>query len=215
MLSVTAKERTPLLDPGVYPAVCSMVIDLGTQYNATYNKSAHQVRLVWEIVGEFVKIDGKDLPRQIFKDFTVSFDDRSNLRKMLQSWRGKPFTPEELQKFDLPNLLGACCLLQLIHKTSERGNAYAAVENIMALPKGTAKPEASRTVIFDLDDPATYGVFETLPRYTQETIEKADEFGKTGLVVPERPARSSAPRPAQPGCGDFEEIVTDDGDMVF
>jgi len=192
-----------------------MVIDLGTQYNAKYNKSAPQVRLVWEIAGEFVKFEGKDLPRQIFKDFTASFDDRSNLYKALISWRGKAFTPEELQKFDLPNLLGACCLLQLIHKTSERGNAYAAVENIMALPKGTAKPEASRTVIFDLDDPATYGVFETLPRYTQETIEKADEFDKTGLVVPERPVRASAPRPGQPGCGDFEEIVTDDGDMVF
>ena len=215
MLTVTAKERTPLLDPGVYPAVCSMVIDLGVQYNATYNKSAPQVRLVWEIAGEIVKIDGKDLPRQIFKDFTVSFDDRSNLRKMLQSWRGRPFTPEELQRFDLPNLLGACCLLQLIHKTSERGNAYAAVENIMALPKGTAKPKASRTVIFDLDDKDTYGVFETLPRYTQELIEKAEGFEQTGLVVPERPARASAPRPAQPGCGDFEEIITDDGDMVF
>jgi hypothetical protein len=191
-----------------------MVLDLGTQYNATYDRSAHQVRLVWEIAGESVEINGETLPRQIFKDFTASFDDRSNLRKMLQSWRGKPFTPEELKHFDLPNLLGAACLLQLIHKTSERGNDYAVVENIMALPKGAAKPKASRADRFDLDDPATYGIFETLPRYTQEKIALAEEFAKTGLELPEHDATHGTPPPERPSCGDFEEITTDD-DLVF
>ena len=215
MLTVTAKERTPLLEPGVYPAVCSMVIDLGMQYSAKYNKSAPNVRLVWEIVGETMTIDGKEVPRQIFKDFTAYLCDNSNLYKTLTSWRGKPFTPEELNVFDLKNLLGACCQLQLIHKTSARENVYAAVENIMALPKGIAKPEASKTVVFDLDNPETYGVFETLPRYTQEMIGKAEGFEQTGLVVPERSARTAAPLPAQPSCGDFEEIVTDDNDTMF
>lgn len=180
-----------------------------------FNKSARKVRLVWEIAGETVTIDNKEMPRQIFKDFTASFDDRSNLRKMLQSWRGKPFTPEELKNFDLPNLLGACCLLQLIHKTSERNNVYVAVENIMALPKGTAKPQASKTACFDLDDPKNYGVFETLPRYTQEAIAQAEGFEQTGLTLPERQTRPSAPPPERTSCGDFEEIITDDDDMVF
>jgi len=217
MLTVSAKERTPLLDPGVYPAVCSMVLDLGTQYNATYNKSEPMVRLVWEIAGETVKIEGQELPRLIFKDYTAYLCDRSNLFKALTSWRGKPFTPEELKNFDLANLLGACCLLQLIHKTSQRDNVYAAVENIMALPKGTAKLKPSKTVRFDLDDPETYVVFETLPRYTQEKIAEAEEFGKTGLTLPERPVRGAAKAPDRPACGDFEEIVTDDddGDMAF
>ena len=215
MLTVSAKERTPLLEPGVYPAVCSMVLDLGTQYNAMYNKSAPQVRLVWEIAGETVIINETEMPRQIFKDYTAYLCDRSNLFKALTSWRGKPFTPEELKNFDLSNLLGACCLLQLIHKTSQRDNVYAAVENIMALPKGTAKPKASKTVRFDLDDPETHGVFETLPRYTQEKIAEAEEFGKTGLVLPERQTRASAKATDRPGCGDFEEIVTDEDDLAF
>lgn len=214
MLTVTAKERTPLLEPGVYPATCSMVIDMGTQYNTVYNKSEPKVQLVWEIAGETVTIDEKELPRQIYKEFTAYLCDRSNLYKALTSWRGKPFTAEELKQFDLSKLLGACCQLQLIHKTSERGNVYAVVENIMALPKGITKPAASKTVRFDLDDPETYGVFATLPRFTQEKIAQADEFDRTGLELPERPARGAAPS-TQPGCGDFEEICTDDDDTVF
>ena len=95
-LTATRTERTPALEAGVYTAVCTMVVDLGTQYNQKFDKSNQQVKIVWNVDGESVEINGETLPRQIGKDFTLSLDEKSNLRKTLQSWRGQPFTAEEL-----------------------------------------------------------------------------------------------------------------------
>jgi len=219
MLTATiGKERTPALEAGVYTAVCTMVIDLGIQYNQTFNKSNHQVKILWDVVGETVEINGETLPRQISKDFTVSLDERSTLRKMLQSWRGKPFTAEELQGFELKKLLGASCQLQLIHKENERGT-FAVVDSIMALPKGMPKPEAEKTAVFDMDEPETYEVFNTLPRYIQEKVSQAENFAATGLTLPEKNGNGygnggssysyGAPPPAN-----FEEISSED-DLPF
>jgi len=227
MLTATQTfQRTAPLEAGVYTAVCSMVVDLGIQYNQTFNKSTQQVKILWNIIGETIEINGDVLPRQVSKDFTMSLDERSTLRKMLQSWRGKAFTAEELQGFDLKKLLGAGCQLQLIHKTNERGT-FAVVENIMQLPKGTAKPAVENVAFFDLDDSATYETFESLPRYMMEKISTAENFAASGLVLPDRNSNGSggdvssygAPPPeSYPGYvaapGDYVEIEDDD-DLPF
>jgi hypothetical protein len=175
MIAKQSKARTPILEQGLYTAVCTKLIGLGVQYDETYDRSCEQVRIIWEITGETVEINGERLPRLIGREFTLSLDERSNLRKLLESWRGKTFTAEELKGFDLKHLLGVGCQLQVLHKTSERGT-YAIVSNLMPLPKGTAKPETGPTAYFDMDDPATYGVYETLSRYLQEKISKAENF---------------------------------------
>jgi len=183
LLAKIGAERTPPLEEGVYTGVCTMVIDLGVQYNQMFDKTNQQVKILWNVVGEYIEINDEKLPRQISKDFTLSMDDRSTLHKMLKSWRGKAFTAEELQGFDLRKLLGAGCQLQVIHKSNDRGT-FAVVENIMQLPKGAAKPEAESTGFFDMDDAETYAVFDTLPRYIQEKIAQAQNFAATGLVLP-------------------------------
>jgi len=218
MIAKQSRDRTPILEQGVYMAACIMLIGLGQQYDEGYDRTSEQVKLIWEVEGQTVKIGEELLPRQISRDFTLSLDERSNLRKLLQSWRGQAFTAEELKGFELCNILGAWCQLQVIHKTSERG-AYANVDNVMALPKGTKKPKVEKTTYFCLDDPATYGVYETLPRYLQEKIAKAENFAATGLVLPERKNGSAgaavgeAPPVNYPG-DDFDEITGGD-DLPF
>ena len=219
--SSVGTERAPALEAGVYTGVCTMVIDLGVQYNKTFDKSTEQVKILWNVVGETVEINGETLPRQIGKDFTNSLNDKSTLRKMLTSWRGKPFTQEELKDFDLTKLLGASCQLQLIHKESERGT-YAVVDSIMALPKGMVKPIAEKTTFFDMDDPATYAEFTTLPRYIQEKIAQAENFNATGLTLPEKNGNgngngnggTSYSSYGAPPPENFEEIGPDD-DLPF
>ena len=219
LTSTAGTERTPALEAGVYTAVCTMVVDLGIQYNQTFNKSTEQVKILWNVVGETVEINGETLPRQIGKDFTNSLNEKSTLRKMLTSWRGRPFTADELKEFDLTKLLGASCQLQLIHKENERGT-FAVVDSIMQLPKGMEKPKAEKTVIFNMDDPATYGAYDTLPRYIQEKVSQAENFVSTGLVLPPKNGNGNgnggtsyssygAPPPAN-----FEEISSDD-DLPF
>lgn len=218
-MSLVAKEtmeRIPPLDEGIYEAVCSGLIDLGRQYSEQYNKSNDQVRLVWDVLGETVKYSDKESPRQVFSDLTVSLDEKGNLRKLLQSWRGKSFTPEELKGFDLHNVLGVGCQVQIIHKTNDRGT-FGKVNTVIPMPKGKKAP-AVTPVVFDMNDEATYPVFETLPHYLQVRISEAENFDDTGLSVTEKNGTDGAAQSAAAGGGfnpgEFEEI-DDGGDLPF
>lgn len=184
-MSLTAKdsgEKYPMIAEGIHAAVCTKVVDLGSQYNTTFNKTYPKVRIFWEIPGQTIEVNGETVPRSVFKDFTNSLSEKGNLRPMLQAWRGKAFTPEELQGFDLRKLLGVGCQLQIIHKAGERGQ-YANVETVMALPNGTTAPKASETAFFDMDDPTTHTVFNALPLFVQKMIAKSENFGDTGLAL--------------------------------
>ena len=103
-MGLMAKDKgggdfTPIPED-LHLAVCYGIWDLGTQFSEKWEKSIHKVVIVWEIPGcrgEFER-DGhiKDLPRAISKRFTLSLHKKSDLRKDLESWRGKKFTDEEL-----------------------------------------------------------------------------------------------------------------------
>ena len=62
------------------------------------NAAAKQQRLVVKNK-KYKKSD--IIARTISATYTLSLGERSNLRKMLESWRSRAFTPEELQGFDL------------------------------------------------------------------------------------------------------------------
>lgn len=173
--------------------------------------------MVWDVLGETVKFGDKEVPRQVFSDLTVSLDEKSNLRKLLQSWRGKTFTPEELKGFDLRNVLGVGGQVQIIHKSTDRGT-YGKVNTVIPLPKGKKAPQLATTV-FDMNDESTYPVFETLPHYLQVRIAEAEGFDDTGLVVKEKNSADSAAQAATAGGSfspsDFSEIESDDDDLPF
>lgn len=102
---------------GMHQAVCAMVCDIGTHKGEYQGKQTmrHQAVVIWELdekktIGQFA---GERF--QASKFYTLSLDEKANLRKDLQSWRGKPFTPEELKGFDIERLKGANCFLNIIH----------------------------------------------------------------------------------------------------
>lgn len=188
------------------------------QYSEIFKNSAHKIRIFWEIVGETIEINGEQMPRLVSKEFTLSLNEKSKLRQALQSWRGKAFTAEELQGFDLKKVLGVGCQLQIIHKEGSNGTTYANVETILALPRGRSVPAPREITWFDFDDPASYGVFEKLPRYVQEKIAEAENFADTGLKLPDEKAPAnpdvSAPQAAA-GRTNFEEIPDSDYEILF
>ena len=69
--------------------------------------------------------DGR--PFAISKRYTLSTHTKSTLRKDLESWRGRAFTPEEEEAFDVANVCGAYCLLNVTHNQGGDGNTYANV----------------------------------------------------------------------------------------
>jgi hypothetical protein len=144
---------------GTHPAVCFAVIDLGTQYSEQYKRHAHKVALGWELDADPPRDDGS--PHMAWKRYTLSLHKKAGLRAMLEAWRGRAFTEQELAGFDLRNILGKGCLISLIHEERE-GNKYANISAVSALPKGMAPPTPSKEpVLFDMDEP-NEAVFSSL-----------------------------------------------------
>lgn len=184
---------------GTYSAVCNMLVDLGMQRNETYNNVSRKVLISWQLPDETIEIDGKDEPRVISKRYTLSLDDRSNLRADLAAWRGRDFTPEELQAFDLRNIVGAPCLINIIHKENN-GKKYANISSIMALPKGMPRPQmAGEPTVFDLDESPLSDI-NKLPKWIAETIYKSETYK-------ERVAAGVEP--------EFKELDDGDGELPF
>lgn len=123
---------------GAFAARCCQVIDLGIKdKGGAYPGRAHQVRLAFEI--DELDSDGKRF--LVSEHFTASLSERAKLYKLLVSWRGRAFSAQELEGFDLKNVAGKPCLVNIVHKQSGDGTrTYANIASISPLPKGMPEP---------------------------------------------------------------------------
>jgi len=124
---------------GVHAAVCVDEVDMGLVQNH-FDPAAEPVptvRLVWQIAEDMP--DGK--PYLIKRDYRASLHEKAGLRKDLEAWRGRAFTFDELVGFDLENIVGAPCQLNIVAKTSKKGKVFSNIAAIMPLAKGMMKLE--------------------------------------------------------------------------
>ena len=173
--------------PGMHLARCYRLVDIGTQqseYMGT-TKFLHKITLAWEVhgtddAGQPIRmLDGR--PFGIFKNYTLSWSEKANLRLDLQSWRGKPFNQEEMQKFDLKNILGVWCMLNVIEHVGKNGNTYANIAGISPVPgmiKAAGFPQPVNPVqLFSLQNPDMV-MFETFSNNLKAKIESSPEWKK-------------------------------------
>jgi len=100
-------------------------------------EKVHKVLLYW-MMSECME-DGR--PFLVTQIYTLSLHEKANLRKDLESWRGRPFSEEELKGFDLERLIGVPALVNVIHvKSKNDGKVRARLSSIMGLPKGMTAP---------------------------------------------------------------------------
>lgn len=116
--------------PGLHHAVCVDVINMGLQ-DTKFGKKK-QLKIVWQLKAK----DKKGKRFQVRRTYTQSLAEKSNLRHDLETWRGRPFSKEELMEFDIEKLLGANCQMQVIHRVSEKGRTYANPQAIVPVVKG-------------------------------------------------------------------------------
>jgi len=177
LMATAEKKRDPIAD-GTYQAVCCALLDLGTQYNEHFGKSSHQVMIMWEIPELLIKFekDGKEVeaPRVISKKYTLSLGEKANLRKDLQSWRGRAFTVEELEGFDLTNVLEKNCMLQIINTTKD-GKTYSNISSILPLYKGMSNiGPYMKPLYFSMSE--GFDIPEAVPQWIKDIIMKSEEF---------------------------------------
>jgi|SRR5882724_4560854 len=152
---------------GFHAAVCVDEVDMGLVPNR-FDPAAdpvYTVRLVWQIAEEMK--DGK--PYLIKKDYRASLHEKAALRKDLESWRGKPFTFNELVGFDLENIVGAPCMMNVVHKTGRKGGTFANIAAITPLHKGMAKLEP-RDYVRVKDRAATEPGLVSQPRHHRDNL---------------------------------------------
>lgn len=164
-MAIMAKESGGddfiLVPEGTHLAICNMVVDLGLQETNYGHK--HQVFIRWELPEERTE----DRPMIIHQFYTLSLSDKANLRRDLQSWRGKAFTKEELDGFDVGNVLGSCCQVTVTHNETPK-KTYANIASVAGWPKGMPKPKAENKLLLYDDDNNTYA---RLPEWLQTKID--------------------------------------------
>ncbi len=173
-MSLIAKNESVEIEipaPGVYTAICIWIIDLGmqeTKWNEVV-KLKRKVKLVFELVGTSMEANGK--PFVVGNNFTLSLNEKSELYKTLVSWRGRNFSSEEMDGFDLKNVLGAGCQLNVIHNQSEN-RIYANIGAIMPSRKGESVPSPVNDFIFYDGHNHDEDVWNKIPEWIQNKINR-------------------------------------------
>lgn len=123
---------------GQFIGVCVDTIDLGDNVEAfppAPPKLAHKCVIVFRTgernaAGEYI---------DIAREFTVSMNEKANLRKFLEQWRGKAYTTEQAEAgVPVHKLTGQPALLTISHKTSGQGRTYANITACVGVPKQMA-----------------------------------------------------------------------------
>ncbi len=125
---------------GTQQAVCADVVDLGVIETAFGAK--HKVDVVWQSA----ELMENDKPFLVKKRYTLSLNEKANLRHDLESWRGKAFTEIELDGFDLEKLIGVNALVNVVHKKGSKGGVFANVVSVMPLARSMPKIAVSEYV---------------------------------------------------------------------
>lgn len=186
---------------GTYLAVCTRIIDLGTQASSFQGKETmkHKIMLTWELPEELMK-DGR--PFTISQRYSWSMDKKANLRKHLEGWRGKAFDDKDFgpNGFNIQKILGLGCVLTISH--SERDDkTFANVTAVGKLMKGmTTPPKPLNELVYlwltpDLWEPNT---FHKLGQGLQAVIMKSPEYAKVTGGEDESLPPDDMPPPTMP-----------------
>ena len=197
---------------GLHAGVLVGLYDVGTQYSEKFDNSMRKLVLAFELP-ELplieVERDGekKHLPRVVSLRLTRSLNEKSRLRALLESWRGKRLTPEEANAFDMARVLGIPALVQVMHEQKPDGKVFANVNNLLPLPKGQAVQASTPPFLFSVDQLEAPADIEGagLPQWIADLVKGSREFERLSkrsvkAVTPSRPASAPLASAVAPGA---------------
>ena len=224
-MSLIAKDSgegsfTPV-PPGMHLARCYRIVDLGTQKSEYQGqiKYLQKVMIQFEVHGEDDKgktlVTNKGEPMSISKNYTLSLAEKATLRKDLQAWRGRDFTPEELRGFELKNILGAWAMISVAKSIGNNGKEYTNIMSVNPVPAAIKKagmPEAhNKSAMFAIENP-DMELFDTFSNGLKDKIKASPEWqAREGEEYARGEQQSGADRQARQGSG-FDDM---DDDIPF
>ena len=163
-------ENPPL---GNHLGICYRITDMGLQPESPkFPGSGPQdkIMLSFELPNEKME-DGR--PFVCSRILTNSLNEKSNLRAWLVAWRGKDFSKEELEKFDLQNILGKPCMVSIVEKDGRVG-----IGSVAAVPRGMTVPALTNDKFAFWIDEWNQANFEKLSEKIRAMIERSAEFAE-------------------------------------
>jgi len=194
-LAVLPEERRislqPALKAGTYVARCSGWVEIGTvpvpafagmtkpecgRTNAL-PKMQRRVMLTWTIRGRA----GESW--RVSREFTLSAGSRAGLRKLLETWRGRPYASDEEARRAMSRperILEQPCIVTV--SVSPAG--WPRPESVVGLPMGIPAPESLRwpPVLFTWAKPDRE-TFRGLPAWVQSKVRGSVEWGRAAQGV--------------------------------
>lgn len=139
---ITAKDGGKKFDPhpeGTFASVCVDTINLGERVESFGGKTKVQPKCALVFTTGQRMENGE--PFYIHPEFTVSMGELANLRRFMESWRGKSYTAQQAEAgVPLHKLVGQTALITIEHLQSAKGRTYAKVRSISPLPKEMPAP---------------------------------------------------------------------------
>ena len=187
-------------------ARCISVVDLGFQDTPWGRKE--KVYIGFEVPAVRVEWDDKEGahhegPALIGCTYTNSIHEKSVLGQHLVNWRGRAFTDEQKDGFDLFSILDIACMISVTHK--QKGEkTYANVSGIMGAPKGTVVANRETDLLgYSPQDPARAGDFDKMPDWLQTKCKAGHNMDANPNEYP-----GQAPPGAPPAAGgDFDDDI--------
>lgn len=179
-----------LPDAGMMRARVVCVYDLGTHLDPKFPKNdkgqdnwRHLVQIQFEL-DQQMDFQGEKKPMMATKRYTLSSNEKANLRKDVEGMYGKKFDDKELEKaggIDVEKLLGRPCLLNLQHSADGK---YANIVAIAPPMKGSeAAPQFYPSRFFSLSAPNA-DVWATMSEKTRGFIAECREVKSKQATLP-------------------------------
>jgi len=167
---------------GTYSVVCAGVIDIGTQNNIWegIEKLQNQIVLLFEFPSETIEVQGVHMPRMLSMKMTKSMHEMSKMRKTFAAWRGRDFTPQEMQDFELSKLLNVCATAIVKQEVKKSGKTVASISSLGKAVKGF-KVDCNKSIYFDLNDKSTYSAIADIPAWVVNMINDSKEAKQRNL----------------------------------
>lgn len=231
ILATTNSTPRELIPQGNYVARCYKMIEIGTVTELINGeqKQLKKVMIGWEFPNDqkvFDETKGEQ-PIVVSEEYTLSMGEKSNLRKMLESWRGKGFSADEAKSFDISNLIGKPCMINIIHtpKKSDPSKFYDKISSVTGVPKGmSVPPQINNTFILSYDS-FDWDKYNSLPDWIKNKIKASVEFQKLmsfnsgpGNGHPDgrpAPARDTKGNVLDGPATEFIQPVTTEDDLPF
>lgn len=177
---VLAKDAASTFTPhseGQHAVVCVDVVNLGVNVESFPGKPPREVAKVALVFASGERheqvVDGDRPLKIVTVEMAQSANEKANLRKFLESWRGKSYTAEQAEAgLPITKLYGHPALVSIEHVLTRAKRRFAKIVSIGPLPAAMPKPDAALLTEyvrpqFFADRKAQYA--ETLAKHRAQT----------------------------------------------